>query len=173
MGRGDRNGRMKHLPLRGFWLPILLLCVSAAVASPAQARVAVIVNSENPVTSVSRSELKRIYLNDIRRWDFASDSKNLVEVVYYEGKEVKGFYQKVTGLSRMRLRTHWLGVVFRGERPELPTSVKSQEKMIAHVAANPNSIGFVDAAGLDPLPADIKILKIDSKAPNDEGYLFQ
>ena len=57
-------------------LAILLLGLLAA--PPAQARTAVIVNSENPVDSVSRQELKRIYKGDITRWDFASESKLLV-----------------------------------------------------------------------------------------------
>ena len=154
-------------------LAILLLGLLAA--PPALARTAVIVNSENPVDSVSRKELKRIYKGDITRWDFASESKLLVGLTDYKGKLERAgtFYKQATGLSATRLRTHWFGMAFRGEMYELPRRVKSEAAMITYVADNPNSIGFVDHSSLDPLPAKIKILKIDSRGPNDQGYPFR
>ena len=45
--------------------------------------------------------------------------------------------------------------------------------MIAHVASGPNSIGFVQGSIVGKLPKDVKVLKIDSKSPTDEGYLFR
>ena len=154
---------------------LTILLLGLLVASPAQARTAVIVNVDNPVDSVSRQELKRIYKGDITRWDFASESKQLVGLTDYKGKlESAGtFYQQVTGLSATRLRTQWFGMAFRGEMYELPQRVVSEAAMTAYVSDNPNSIGFVDHSSLDPLPAKIKILRIDSKGPNDPGYPFR
>ena len=146
-----------------------------AATSSAGAGVAVIVNSENTITSVSQSQLKQLYRGDIRRWDFASDNRQPVKLADYKHDFdwVPGFYKKATGLSAMRLRTGWFGMVFRGEIPDLPAQLSSEEKMIAHVASDPNSIGFVQGSIVGKLPKDVKVLKIDSKSPTDAGYLFR
>ena len=169
--------RVKHMPLRRFRLVIpflLLMGIGAFSPSPVGADTAVIINTENTVSSVTGGELKQIYLGEITRWEFASQSKERIELVDCKGKFewVGSYYKKATGMSVMRLRTQWFGMVFRGEVPDLPKAVKSPEEIVALVADNPNSIGFVDAAFLKPVPARIKILKIDSKAPGDSGYLF-
>lgn len=154
------------------WLAALLLSWILASTLPAQARTAVIVNSKNPVASLTTAELKRIYLGDLRRWDAVSGAKEPVELVDYKGERerVAEFYQATTGMSVIRLRTQWIGMVFRGEMPQLPASVKTEEEMIAHVAAHPGAIGFVDSAFLDRLPAQVKVLKVGAKLPGDEGY---
>jgi ABC-type phosphate transport system substrate-binding protein len=155
-------------------LTAALLAAFVAVSSPAEAGVAVIVNSENTITSLSQSQLKKMYRGKIRRWDFASDSKQPVQLADYKNDDawVLGFYKKATGLSAMHLRTGWFGMVFRGEIPDLPARLNSEEKMIAHVASHPNSIGFVQTTAAGKLPKGVKVLKIDSKGPADKGYPF-
>ena len=83
--------------LRTSWLTIALLAALVATTSSVEAGVALIVNSENAITSVSQSQLKRIYRGDIRRWDFASDNKQAVELADYKSDSewVAGFYKRL------------------------------------------------------------------------------
>ena len=152
-----------------------LLLSFSAVGSFADVRVAVIVNAENPSTSVTSDELKRIYRGELGRWEFASESKPAVKLADYENSltYIEKFYKTATGLTPRKLRTRWFGMAFRGEIPELPPRLVSEKKMIAHVAKNPHSIGFVDASLLATVPPNIKILKIDAKSPDDPEYLIR
>ncbi len=84
----------------------------------------------------------------------------------------KAFYKNATSVSAMRLRTQWFGMVFRGEMPELPKVARSPEEIVGHVGDHAGALGFVDASAVDPLPKNVKVLKIDSKGPGDQGYLF-
>jgi ABC-type phosphate transport system substrate-binding protein len=164
-----------HRPHRRHWLgmPFLLLaCIG--VAAPTHAATAVIINAANTVDSISHSELKQVYKGDLARWNFASTSKQRVMLIDCKGKFdwAKAFYKNATGMSTMRLRTQWFGMVFRGEMPELPKAARSVEEIVSLVGEHAGAIGFVDAAAVKPLPKNVKILQIDSKGPGDQGYLF-
>jgi ABC-type phosphate transport system substrate-binding protein len=107
----------------------------------------VIVNSANSVESLTKKSLAAC----------------TVALIDYRGDldRVASFYKASTGLSDVRLRTSWMGMVFRGELQELPMNVKTEAEMIAYVAATPNAIGFVDAELLRDQLEGIKIVKLD------------
>ncbi len=60
----------------------------------------------------------------------------------------KEFAKKVLGKSSSQLKAYWAKLVFTGKGTP-PKQINSDAEMIKLVAANPNLIGFVNAASVD------------------------
>ena len=151
---------------------LLWLSLSLLISEQLQAQIAVIVNADNPVESLTKAELKRIYLAEMIRWDFAQDKRVDVILVDYRGDVGTGetFYQTTTGMSPVKVRMKWLGRIFNGELLSLPISMESERKLIRFVAENAGAIGFIRAADLDPSVTSVKTIEVEGKAIGHKDY---
>ncbi len=131
----------------------------------AEEGVAVIVNHSNSVDSVSFRELTQIFKQEKQFWSGTQKIYLLMMGSPQEGKDkiLSNVYQ----MSDDELRKFWISKLYRGEITETPKVILTPDSMKKFVASVSNSIGFMNASDVDQ---SVKVLKIDGKGPNDEGY---
>ena len=151
---------------------LLWVSLSLLISEQLDAQIAVIVNSANPVESLTNAELKRIYLAEVLRWDFADDTKEDIILVDYKGEveTAEKFYQTTAGMTPVKVRLKWLSRMFDGELLSLPVSMDSERKMIRFVAENTGAIGFIRATDLDPAVISVKAIEIDGVGIGHKDY---
>ena len=131
-----------------------------------------VVNSENPINSLSMIQLRSIYLGEITTWEFdRKRSENIILVDYRQKtKSTEQFYKIVTGLSQSRIRLEWLGKILNGEFQILPVKLSSETDILKYISKNVGAIGFVDAESFNAKIYPIKAIKIGGKNFKDKNY---
>lgn len=115
-----------------------ILCGLLLLANLSQAQVYVIVNKNNPIESLSKTEVEQIYTLKKKNWDNGSkilvlDNKNenaSTKFYSFFGKQVTDF------------RKIWMRVQFSGEG-QAPTVLNNDAEVIQKVSNEVNAIGFV------------------------------
>ena len=135
-------------------------------------QIVVVVNRDNPVKSISMTELKRIYLGEINHWQSNNEDNAAIILIDYRHKSkiATKFYKKVTGFSHSRVRLKWIGKMLNGEIQRLPVNLDSDEKILDFVSKNRWCIGFVSSSSFDSLMTSIKSVQINGKDDNDRDY---
>ncbi len=117
---------------------ILMFLPGVATAADFQ----VIVSSSNPVSSLDREEVERIFLKKKTRW---ADGKEIVPVDLTARSEVRAaFCRDILRRKMSVVESFWYQQVFSGQG--VPPPVKASDaEVVAFVAANPGAIGYVGA----------------------------
>lgn len=140
-------------------------------ATPGFGQIVVVVNADNPRHSISKDELKRIFMAERTTWEF-NDSKRLaIVLIDRTGSDelAKNFFSRVCKLSHSRTRLKWMEKMLNGQMSELPRQAKTDEQVLEVVQKHRGAIGFVDATVARSQKGTFKILKIDGKLfINDE-----
>ena len=119
-------------------LSILLLSTTAH-ADPAYR---VIINPENPTTSISRSTLSKIFLKSQTSW---SNGNRIMPVDLRVTNRVRDALSRyVHGRSATVIKNWWNQQIFAGKGVP-PPELASDAKVVAYVLANPGAIGYVAA----------------------------
>ncbi len=127
-----------------FWI---LLCVLFTVMEAvAGAEIAVIVNKENPVQSLTSREISDIYLG--RRRTFPSGGLVLVLEQKRNSSLRKDFFRLLNGMTLRRLNAYWARLQFSGE-VQPPPVMRNSMVMLRVVQNNIAAIGYLDAALVD------------------------
>lgn len=131
---------MKNLPraiaTTGFALMLNLIAVAA------HAEVVVVVSSQNPVETLSRTELTDIYLGRAQRWP---NGEPVVPIDQNERVPAyEEFYRQYLERSPAQVKAHWSKLIFTG-RGRPPRNVENGEAMAELIADNPNAIGYIDS----------------------------
>lgn len=132
-------------------------CVFALsfVLSSALADVVVVVSSENPVTSLTRTQLADIYLGRLSRFP---NGGSVVPVDQKEGADSRAeFYSEYLGQSPAQIKAHWSKLIFTG-RGQPPRSVADGSAMVEYIAGHPDAIGYIDP---DHVNDDVRIVSIE------------
>lgn len=130
----------------------LMLCLVAAAAC---AEVVVVVARESAIETLSRVDLRDIYLG---RMDRAPDGEPVVPIDLNEDAPAyAAFYRKYLGQSPAQIKAHWAKRIFTG-RGQPPRSVEDGAAMARAVAGNPNAIGYLDA---DLVDDRLRIVRIE------------
>lgn len=104
----------------------------------------IIVNKNNPVSSMSKTELKRIYKKKQQVWD----DGGLISPVDLSGKILSVFYKRIFNYSKTEIETYWIRQVFtRSLKP--PIHQTSPEAVKRFVSSNKDAIGYIPAHSLD------------------------
>ena len=129
--------------------------------------IVVIVNSANPVESLSLGELKKLFLGDRSRWD---TGKAVAPVIIGPGaSERTAFLKIVCGMNDADLGKYFLQAAFTGKSATPPKEVGSAAAVKSFVAGSPGAIGFVKASDLPAGDTTVKAVKVDAAA-SDPGY---
>jgi len=70
-------------------------------------------------------------------------------------------------MDEQQFRKYWIAKMFRAEVPRGPKIVFSTDMTRELVVAIPGSISFMDAKEATD---DVRVLRIDGKLPNEDGY---
>ncbi|WP_017446118.1 hypothetical protein [Gayadomonas joobiniege] len=117
-------------------------------SAAAQADLYVIVNKQNPIQTLSKSQLIDIYTGRYVAFPNSREAKPVDLVASHPLKEV--FYQRTTGLSLSKISSYWARIKFTG-RYNPPQEYQSLEEVLDYVSRTPQAIGYVDASLLPEL----------------------
>ena len=131
---------------RIFACALLLLGLFAAVAEARAQDVVVVVSARSGVPALSAAEVADIFLGKTNR---LPDGGQPVPVDLPEDSPLRDrFYLHYTGKSPPQVRAHWSKMIFTG-RGQPPAQLASAAEIKRFVAANPQAIGYLDAALVD------------------------
>ena len=107
----------------------------------AHADVVVIVSAKSTATTMTAEEISQIYLGKstaMKPVDNAAQSPTRSQ-----------FYTKVAGKDDAQVKAIWSKLVFTGKATP-PKALPSNAEVVKAVAADPNAIGYVDKAAVEP-----------------------
>jgi len=140
--------------------------LSAGVEGAAHS-IVVIVNSSNPVESLTIGDLRKIFLAERSQWD----SGRVITPVMLatQAPERTSFLKTVCGMDDAAFEKYFLRVSFSGKTVALPKEVGTARDVEAVVINSPGAIGFVRAEDFQGQTA-VKAVKIDGLRAVDVGY---
>jgi len=126
--------------------------------------IAVVVNPKNPVSNVSRSELRKIFAGEKRTWAGGPSIKIITRAPEsYERKVLL----RLLGMSESEYKQYWITQVFQGEAQAEPASLFSNGMQKEAISAFPGAIALIDTKDVKP---GMKVLKVDGRLPGEPGY---
>ena len=150
---------------------LVIFFLTMAVQSPSTAQtskdndVAVVVNSDTPVSDLSLSEVRKVLLGERQYWNSKLPVTLLIRAPVARERDVvlKVIYQ----MSEAQFKQYWVAKIFRAEVASPPKIVYSNDMQYEMVAAIPGAIAFVDARAVRP---GVRVLKVDGHLPGEKGY---
>lgn len=137
----------------------LALLGSVLVASNPTAQGAssfkVVVNSSNPVSSLSKEEVSKLLMKRTRRWDDGGKAKPADQV---ESSAVRqAFSMEVHGKDVKDVKGYWATKIFSGSGSP-PPEFSSDEKVLSYIRSNAGAIGYVSAGAA--LGTGVKVIEL-------------
>ena len=151
-------------------LSAALATLAPAGAGAAESDVALIVHKSNPLNNLTSAELRRIFLGSQTRWPSKAEITILLPPPGNE--ERKFFLDSLLKMSDDDYIRYWVSRVMQGEATAGPRPL-SPASMARLVAGLPAAIGVIGMADVPIEETDLKILRIDGKAPGERGYRFR
>jgi len=140
-------------------LPALLALGAMLLARPVRAQAdgyMVLVNAGNPVTTLSRAEVSKLFLRRTPKWP-AGQAVEPVDLA--DGSRLREVFSKqVHGRPAVAIRAFWQQEVFSG-RGVPPVEKSDDAQVVELVRANPNAIGYVSPAA-DLGRGGVKVLQV-------------
>lgn len=150
-------------------LGTLVFSVQAEAAPPevtiSKEGLAIVVHKDTPVDNLSMDELRNIFLANQQFWPNRSRIILLVRAPQSDERDfvLDSIYQ----MDEAQFRQYWIAKMFRAEVPRGPKIVFSTDMTLDLVIAIPGSISFMRA---DAVTDGVKVVRVEGKLPNDEGY---
>ncbi len=142
---------------------LALGAMSEVVNAEERTRLAVIVASTSSINGLSLAELRRMYLGD----PVDSGGQRLIALNRApSAKERLAFDRLVLGMSEEEVARYWVDRKIRGQSGA-PKAIDPADVHQRVVAKLPGAVGYVRSSELRD---DVKVLRIDGKAPTDRGY---
>ena len=139
------------------FLLAILVIVPAGVGSGQQEEAAfvVVVNNANPVSSLSTSELSKLFMKRMSTW---IDGRPAEPVdLPAESPVREEFSQVVHGKSALAIAAYWRHQIFAG-RGAPPAQRETEVEVLELVRRNVNAVGYVSAGAT--LDGSVKVLAL-------------
>src|ERR1700682_140139 len=148
-----------------------VLWASLALHSPSIAQtsrggdIAVVVNSDTPISDLSLSEVRKVLLGERQYWNSKLPVVLLIRAPLARERDVvlRVIYQ----MTEAQFKQYWVAKIFRAEAASPPKIVYSNDMQHELVAALPGAIAFVDARNVG---AGLKVLRVDGHLPGERDY---
>lgn len=128
--------------------------LALSLSTCAYADVVPVVSSKSAVRALTKSELADIFLGRKLRFPDGQPAVALDQEIGSASRDE--FYTAVVGISAVQLKAHWSKIIFTG-RGKPPRAVSSDIEARGVVAANPQSVGYIDRALVDD---SVRVLRI-------------
>jgi ABC-type phosphate transport system substrate-binding protein len=131
-------------------LTILALMVSRAgllTVSAGLEEIDVVVNKSNNTAPLSREEVRRIFMGDKSSWP--GGKRITVLMLAPDQPERVVILQAVFKMNESEYTKYFLQAAFTGHVLAAPRDLSSAAHMKAHLAANPNAIGYLKKEDVD------------------------
>lgn len=149
---------------------VALSCLCLALIQPLAAQrhdvdIAVVVHPDAPVSNLSLSEVRKVFLGDRQYWSSNIPVVLLIRAPVARERDVvlKIIYQ----MSESQFKQYWIAKIFRAESATAPKVVYSNDMANQLVTAIPGAIAFIDSKDLKP---GSKVLRVDGRLPGEAGY---
>ena len=158
------NKRFAAILLMMIWLTITVQGPSTAQTTKS-GDIAVVVNSDTPVSDLSLSEVRKVLLGERQYWNSKLPVTLLIRAPQARERDVvlKVIYQ----MSEAQFKQYWVAKIFRAEAASPPKIVYSNDMQYELVTAIPGAIAFVEARAVRP---GVKVLRVDGHQPGDRDY---
>ena len=126
--------------------------------------VAVVVNPKNPITNVTRSDLRKIFAGEKRTWSGGVSVKLFVRV---PGSYERVVLLRILGMSESEYKQYWIAQVFHGDAQAEPVALFSNGMQKEAIIAFPGAIALM---ALQDVKSSMKVVKVDGHLPGEPGY---
>lgn len=147
-----------------------LSCLCLSLLQPLAAQrhdvdVAVVVHPDTPVSNLSLSDVRKVFLGDRQYWSTNVPVVLLIRAPVARERDVvlKIIYQ----MSESQFKQYWIAKIFRAEAATAPKVVYSNDMANQLVTAIPGAIAFIDSKEVKP---GSKVLRVDGHLPGEPGY---
>jgi ABC-type phosphate transport system substrate-binding protein len=147
-----------------------LSCLCLALIQPLAAQrhdvdIAVVVHPDAPVSNLSLSDVRKVFLGDRQYWSTNIPVVLLIRAPVARERDVvlKIIYQ----MSESQFKQYWIAKIFRAESATAPKVVYSNDMANQLVTAIPGAIAFIDSKDVKP---GSKVLRVDGRLPGEAGY---
>jgi ABC-type phosphate transport system substrate-binding protein len=146
------------------WLTITVQGLSTAQTTKG-GDIAVVVNSDTPVSDLSLSEVRKVLLGERQYWNSKLPVTLLIRAPQARERDVvlKVIYQ----MSEAQFKQYWVAKIFRAEAASPPKIVYSNDMQYELVTAIPGAIAFVEARAVRP---GTKVLRVEGHLPGEREY---
>ncbi len=125
----------------------LIFIIIALLASPLQAGVVVIVNSENATSDFSQRQLVDLYMG---RDLYFSNGEMALRLDQSPTSKVRhDFYKNLVGKSVAQINAYWARLLFTG-RASPPQVISDSEGVLKAIRNNANAVGYINESELAP-----------------------
>src|SRR3982075_2040141 len=162
---------MKPTIKRVFAIVWLLLGICVLPEHPLTAQtyrgtdIAVVVNPDTPVTELSVTEVRKVFLGERQYWNANIPVVLLIRAPVARERNVvlKTIYQ----MSESQFKQYWIAKIFRAESATAPKVVYSNDMANELATAIPGAIAFIDVREVRP---GTKVIRVDGRLPGEPGY---
>ena len=125
---------------------MLLVLLTSLIAEPFM----LVTNLENPINSLSKSQIRMIYLKQRRYWK----SLKLVPINLPPDNELRKYFEKnLLRMNHSQLKSYWIKKHYKGIRP--PYRVESVESVVMFVKKVKGAVGYIPPNMVDK---DLKVI---------------
>ena len=127
--------------ISGFAVLSILLFCSGLIADAFAMDVMVICNKSVPESSLTKSELRNIFLGKKQEW---STGDSIIPVTLKKGEAHKAFCKIYLIKSPSQFIAYWKKMLFTG-KGMIPKSFDNEKEMVDFIATTKGAIGYVSA----------------------------
>jgi ABC-type phosphate transport system substrate-binding protein len=128
-------------------LAITVSCARLLTVNAAPEEVDVVVNKSNDIAPLSREEARRIFMGDKSSW--RGGKRITVLMLAPDQPERVVILEAVFKMNESDYTKYFLQAAFTGHVQAAPKDLPSAAQMKAHLAANPNAIGYLRKEDVD------------------------
>jgi len=127
--------------------------------------VAVVVHPDTPISNLSLSDVRKVFLGDRQYWSTNIPVVLLIRAPVARERDVvlKIIYQ----MSESQFKQYWIAKIFRAEAATAPKVVYSNDMANQLITAIPGAIAFIDSKDVKP---GSKVVRVDGRLPGEAGY---
>lgn len=134
--------------------PVLLVLLWSPAWAEAES-FKIIVNPSNPVNSMTRKQISKLFLKKETRWEHGFRVTPVDQVL--DSTTGAAFSMAVHGKEVKEIKGHWLKIVFSGLGTP-PIELRLDQEVLDFVKHNVGGIGYV--SGETPIGDGVKVLNI-------------
>ena len=144
---------------------VLLVTVATGLNAANDDDVAVIVNPDNPVDSMTSAELRKIFAGEKRSWNSNLSVFLLVRAPQTREREI--LLTRILKMTESEYKQYWVKKIYSGEVPREPLTLLSNGMQLEAVRAEKGGIALID---FQDIRLGVKVVKIDGRLPGTAGY---
>ena len=123
--------------------------------------IAVVVNPENPVQNLTKEQVQKIFLGEIKNWkEVGGNDEEILVVSRESGSGTRGAFEEILKIEKEVEGKKVSGLVENALQAEGTGAIK------ANVASKANSIGYVSLGYIDDSIKTLKVEGVDATAEN-------